>query len=291
MTKVKIIKGSNKGDQIKLENLYLNRHNLKETAEKLGKAFVYSNYITDKEDVVAVKDSPGTPKELKNKYDWRLFQELLAQADVLITASRYFRKVEKEGAETIQNLISQFDEGAEFEKLGKWRLVNGYEKRNPDIAVVSKSLDFNIPNTATKRERSVYVFTTHPMFGSRKANNLRAQGAKIIAAGVEGVDGQTLIDHLHHECGYNTVKLVAGPQLLKILLDSDVLNRLYITQVQKKINAPDKKKIAVVKNKKVSDINGFKLTEEYLQENVVLDDGTTTDQRFLVYDNKNSDYR
>jgi riboflavin biosynthesis pyrimidine reductase len=273
--------------KVPLKGLYLS-HNLKELAKKIKRPLVISNYVTDKNDVIATKDEEGNfqvAKEIKNSHDWRLFQELSAQADILITGSNYFQRFAEKGDEA-QNILTEFEEGGSFEELGKWRLNNGYKKRSPDIAVVSRSLDFSIPKAAVMGDRKVIVFTSYKMVNTEKAKELEKQGAVVIGAGEEGVNGAQMIVALG-DMSYQIVKMTTGPAVLKILLDSDVLDRLYITQVQKEIEYDDTSLVMTVlgNGNKVKDMKNFKLTEEYSEESVETDKGQTASQKFFVYDN------
>jgi hypothetical protein len=122
-----------------LEGLYLG-HNLHRISESLGKTLVYANYISNLDDVIAVKDSDGlckVPRALKNPDDWRLFQELEAQADVTITSRAYLRRIALR-SDRAQNVLMQFETGNEFEKLGEWRLQHGFKSRSPDVAIVGR---------------------------------------------------------------------------------------------------------------------------------------------------------
>ncbi len=74
--------------------------------------------------MIAIEGVRGSPEELKNPTDWRLFQELTAQADVLITGASYMHDFVDQG-ESVQNVLTQFDKGSAFEDLGIWREQHG----------------------------------------------------------------------------------------------------------------------------------------------------------------------
>jgi len=273
---------------VQLEGLYL-RHNLQELARKLGRPVVIATYITDLNDVIAVKDLRGAPEKLKNPSDWRLFQELITQADVIITGTGYMSDFAKKG-ESGQNVLTQFDKGGTFEDLGDWREQNKL-KRKPDIAVVSRSLDFEIPEGIITEGREVFVFTTYDMTSSDKAQKLKDAGATVIGAGNEGVDGAVMVKHLG-QVGYKVIKLTTGPRVLKILMDAKVLDRLYITRVNRKITDDLSSAITVLEGKRVDDLTseegGFNRTERYTNDKVTTNDGHTTSQEFLVYNRRQS---
>jgi len=267
---------------VQLEGMYL-EHNLQELAKKLGRPVVIANYVTDLNDVIAVKDVRGAPEKLKNPSDWRLFQELTAQADVMITGTSYMSEFVQKG-ESGQNVLTQFDKGGTFEGLGDWREKNRL-KRNPDLVVVSRSLNFSIPKTISESGRKIFIFTIDSMQDSEEAKALKKAGATVIGTGKEGVDGVVMVKRLGQE-GYKVIKLTTGPRALKILMDAKVLDRLYITRVNKTITDDLSQAVTVLEGRKVDDLlnEGFKISERYLQEKVTTNDGYATSQEFLVYE-------
>ena len=82
--------------QLPLEGLYLDQK-LREIAAKVGRGVVLTNFLTDKNGVVAKASQDGKfqiPTDLKNASDWGRFQELMAQADVTISGGSYFKRLE-----------------------------------------------------------------------------------------------------------------------------------------------------------------------------------------------------
>jgi riboflavin biosynthesis pyrimidine reductase len=278
-------------NQIKeIEGLYLKR-DLQGLSKKAGRMVIIANYVTDINDVIARKDESGefqVATELKNNPDWRLFQELTAQADIIITGAGYLKRFAAKG-EGAENVIDQFSSGGQFENLGNWRLEQGFKKRNPDIAIVSRSLDFDIPKAVFGDGRRVIVFTTYEGTISPKAKEFKNMGVFVIGSGVDGVDGKIMADFLASgKVGekYNVVKMTTGPRVLKILLDANVLDELYITQVQREIEADAKDIQTVLRGTKISDLPGFKVSELYTLTGVETADGHTVTEKFIVYDNE-----
>jgi riboflavin biosynthesis pyrimidine reductase len=99
----------------------------------------------------------------------------------------------------------------------------------PDIAIVSNSLDFPIPDVLTKNGRRVVVFTSGEPDGGRVAE-IEENAGIVVNAGKNGVNGKKMVETLA-ELGYQTIYSGAGPKILHLLLTSQVLNRLYLTQV------------------------------------------------------------
>jgi hypothetical protein len=77
-----------------------------------------------------------------------------------------------------------------------------------------------------------------------------------------------------------------GPSVVKILLDAKVLDRLYLTQIHRKISVDDPAAVKKIlhNGKKISELGDFVLTKKYLQDKVVTEDHTITSQEFLLYE-------
>lgn len=281
---------------VSLEGMYLS-HGLQELAKRVDHPLVVANYVVDVDDVIAIVGMRGSPEKLRNPSDWRLFQELNAQADVIITGTGYMREFAERG-DSSQNVLTQFEEGSTFEDLGDWREQRGL-KRNPDLAVVSRSLNFSIPETISERGRRTFIFTTYLMQDRQEAREFENGGATVVGAGEEGVDGAVMIERLGQE-GHRVIKMATGPRVLRILMDAEfknregrlirkgALDRLYITRVDRKITDDSSSAITVLEGRKVADLTsegrGYRRAERYSHDNVTTDDGFETSQEFLVYE-------
>ena len=272
-----------------LSRLYLGQ-NLLRISENLKRSFVYTNYLTNEDDIIAVKDEDGNfqvAKEIKNVFDWLLFQQLEAQADVIITSSAYLRRFSTKGEEA-EDVLSVFEPGNTFENLGNWRLQHGYKTRSPDIAIVARSLNFRIPDIQKLGNRKIIVFTPDMVADSPEAQVLQEAGIAVIGSGAEGVDGKIMIGYLSEKMLCRTIEMTTGPAVLKILLDANVLDRIYISRVRRKIPVIDSLSVKRILSDggKLSDRKDFILTQRYIMEKCFLEDGTITSQQFLCYDNK-----
>lgn len=215
-----------------LHGLYLG-HNLRQQgAAASSKPYIYANFVTSLDGRIAVEDPdhPGlkVPENVANDRDWRLFQELAAQADLIISSGRYLRDWAAGRAQE----ILQVDD-PRFADLRDWREVQGLSPQ-PDIAIISHSLDFPIPDVLTAAGRSVVVFTTAEHDRSR-VPHIEAKAGRVYVAGKEGeksVDGAMMAQKMH-ELGYHTVYSAAGPQILHLLLEGRVLQRLYLTRASR----------------------------------------------------------
>lgn len=214
-------------EQHALEGLYL-AHDLRHLAQEQSRPYVYANFVTSLDGRIAVAHPtrPGlmVPKATSNERDWRLFQELAAQADLIISSGRYLR----DWADGRAQEILQVDD-PRFADLREWRQARGLSPQ-PDIAIVSHSLDFPIPDVLTAAGRKVVVFTTE-LHNPDRVPLIEAAAGKVYVASREGeasVDGALMLQRLQ-ELGYQTVYSSAGPQILHLLLAGGVLDRLYLT--------------------------------------------------------------
>jgi riboflavin biosynthesis pyrimidine reductase len=276
--------------QVALEGLYLDQR-LAGLSAKIGRSLVITNFLTDRNGVIAKADEHHhfhIPPEIKNASDWRLSQELMAQADIIISGGSYFEQVSVPGNHA-EDILYQFEPEGEFEKLGNWRLEAGYKKRSPDLAIVTLSLDFKIPEKMLRMDRRIVIFTIDGNANSAKARALKPSGAAVIGAGAEGVDGNRLIDTLNNGMGYRVIMMASGPSVLGILLKAKRLDLFYVTEAQREIafDDPSSVKTILPKGEKVNELKELLITHRYIQENVFTEDGSRISQFFTRYDRKN----
>jgi riboflavin biosynthesis pyrimidine reductase len=212
------------GHERPLKGTYL-AHQLRQYSQTSGRAFVYSNFITSLDGRIAIphptRDGLMVPRDTANDRDWRLFQELAAQADLIISTGRYLRDWADGRAQEILRV-----DDPEFADLKAWRLEQGLSPQ-PDIAVISGSLHFPIPDVLTAGGRKVIVFTTTDPDPER-VEEIEAKAGQVIVAGKNSVAGDRMVDHMT-ELGYQTIYSAAGPKVLHLLLAGGVLDRLYLT--------------------------------------------------------------
>ena len=270
--------------QVPLEGLYLGQK-LLEKANELGRSLVLTNFLTDQNEVVAKAGKEGhfqVPAEIKNSADWDRFQELMAQADVTISGGSYFNRLA-----TSQDVLYPFEPGNEFEQLGQWRLDSGYPKRSPDVAIVARELDFQLPEKLIKSGRKITIFTTNAMANSDEAKVFSNANTTVVGSGETGVDGGRMIDMLER-LGYRVIIMVSGPHILDLLLKAKRLDRLYVSQVQVKIPSDDPATVQtmLLEGKKIRDLQEFYLAHQFIQDHVVTEEGSIISQSFLRYDRK-----
>ncbi|MCZ7533743.1 MAG: dihydrofolate reductase family protein [Acidimicrobiia bacterium] len=211
--------------RVSLHGLYL-AHDLRSQTRN-DQVFCFSNFVVSLDGRVSVSDSPdeppsGVPPSLTSPEDWRLFQELVAQADAVLVSGRYVHDV---GTGRAQPLV-QLDRPG-MADLGDWRRDAGLSPA-PSVVVVSSSLDFE-PEAALRLGSRVLVVTDDDAPRERSAA-LTASGIAVVSAGTRGVEGSRLADALA-ESGHHTIFATAGPVILHLLVAAGLLDRLFITSV------------------------------------------------------------
>lgn len=208
-----------------LRGLYLGQAIRNQPPPK-DRAYVYANFITSLDGRIAVAADGETDASLAeavtNPRDWRLFQELAVQADLLITSGRYLREY---AAGARQEILQVYND-PNFEDLKEWRLEQDLPAQ-PALAVISRSLNFQVPSSLAEAERALLIFTTHDA-DPQRIRALEAQSAQVIIAGEGSVSG-ALLAKAAYELGYRWIYSTAGPKVHHLLLSGGVLDRLHLT--------------------------------------------------------------
>lgn len=189
--------------------------------------FVYANFLASLDGRIALEDDatgvPYLPKSLTTPDDFRLFLELEAQADCLITHGGYLRALHEGRLGNILQIGCHPEHG----DLAQWRLDNGL-KPQPAVVIASASLDFPFPESLKASGQKVYIATGRDADPARVKHWL-SRGHEVLVAG-EGrmVEGGALVRALGDR-GYRTLYLVAGPHMLDTMVREGRLRRLYQT--------------------------------------------------------------
>jgi riboflavin biosynthesis pyrimidine reductase len=212
-----------------LRGLYLDDALFPSASSEGSRPFVYSSFVASVDGRIALPD-PKTqthvvPKATANPRDWRLFQELAARADVLVTTGRYIRDLAQGTAQDELPVSAK----PEFADLIEWRRARGLAPQ-PAVAIVSASLNLPIPPGVLKSARPLYLVTGAGADPGHAAA-LEAKGIRVLRAGDEmRVQGRRLVAALRGE-GFDNIDMIAGPELLNTLIADDVLDSLFLTQV------------------------------------------------------------
>lgn len=211
--------------ELPLYGLYLG-HDVRREAAAPARPFVYANFVASLDGRIAVPGPTGSglivPKQVANSRDWRLFQELAVQADVVISSGRYLRDYASGHA---QEILRVYDD-PHFADLAQWRAQQGLSPQ-PDIAVISASLDFPIPEALLAGGRRVVIFTTEQA-DRQRVHDLEAHAGQVVIAGDSTVTGDRLVQAMAG-LGYRAIYSASGPKVLHLLLAAGVLDRLYLT--------------------------------------------------------------
>lgn len=208
-----------------LKNLYLHHHGWHMLDQ--NKPTVVANFVTSTDGRIAISQNkvskPQLPRTLTSKEDFRLFLELYAQADCLITHGGYLRALtDNQLGNILQLPLEQY-----FQDLHKWREKQGL-KPNPDIVVASASLDFPLHSSLNDSEQKIYIATgqkTEPSL-CEKWQDL---GYEILFAGKSNfVEGSPLIKALADR-NYQHIYLIAGPKMLHTMVQDKQLDKLYLS--------------------------------------------------------------
>jgi riboflavin biosynthesis pyrimidine reductase len=189
--------------------------------------FVYANFVSSLDGRIAVVEADTGEsyvlEDLTSSHDWRLFQELQAQADCMVTHGGYLRAL---AARKFEDIL-QVGVAEQARDLGRWRAAHGLA-RQPAIAIVSRTLDFPIPSSLERHEQPVHIVTADGAPAERVAF-WRDHGYEVVFAGPgASVEGAPMIRRLGAR-GYARVYLLAGPQMLETVLRDGSLSRLYLT--------------------------------------------------------------
>jgi len=216
------------GEQQPLEGLYLQQQ--LHTKGQPNRPFVYSNFITTLDGRIAIgvsnRSTHTIPATTGNPRDWRLYQELAGQADLLITSGRFYRQSVIGEAQDILPV----DRQPAFADIRDWRMNQGL-RAQPDIAILSGSLDIPLTALEPYRERRILVITGEAADPTR-LKRLQEHGIEVIHAGADTqVDGSMMIPELAAR-GYRSIYAIAGPAVFHTLLQARVVDRLYLTITQ-----------------------------------------------------------
>ncbi|RYU63288.1 riboflavin biosynthesis protein RibD [Methylolobus aquaticus] len=209
---------------VPLQGLYLDLalHQLGTPADP----FVYANFLCSLDGRIALEDATGQtylPKTLTTPDDFRLFLELAAQSDCLITHGGYLRSL----AEGRLGNILQIGLVEPHRDLLAWRVANGLPPQ-PDVVVASASLDFPMPDSLAHHGQRCCIATGAGADSGRIAA-WQAKGYEVLVTGTgETVEGAALIRALGQR-GYRRPYLIAGPHMLDTMLRDGCLVRLFQT--------------------------------------------------------------
>lgn len=189
-----------------------------------GEVHVYGNFIVSLDGRISVWDSSlddqQVPRSLANARDWRLYQELAAQSDIMLTSARFFRQL---AAGCAQDLLPVAD-GHGYEDLREWRREHGLQAQ-PDVLILSASLD--IPLQALPGDRRLWIVTGADA-PEQRVRLLEHAGARVVRCSGPHVSGAEIRGLLEDQ-GYRSAYMIAGPQVHRTLLMDGAVDTLFLT--------------------------------------------------------------
>jgi riboflavin biosynthesis pyrimidine reductase len=189
--------------------------------------FVYANFVSSLDGRIAVVEADTGEsyvlEDLTSSHDWRLFQELQAQADCMVTHGGYLRAL---AARKFGDIL-QVGLAKQALDIGRWRRAHGLT-RQPAIAIVSRTLDFPIPPSLEQHEQPVHIITGPDAPADRVAFWRDHRCEVVLAGSGASVEGASMVRTLGAR-GYSRLYLLAGPQMLETVLRDGSLSRLYLT--------------------------------------------------------------
>ncbi|MCL1594139.1 MAG: dihydrofolate reductase family protein [Actinomycetia bacterium] len=208
----------NPGVERNLRGLHL-AHEIRSHVEP-DDSFVFSGFITSIDGRIGSDDSVGAPRAIRNDRDWRLFQELMVQADVVLVSGRYVRDVARGKA---INIVPAPGDG-NTDDLIRHRVDRGLPAR-PAVAVVTRSGGFDASAAAGLSDHVIIAHGAE--VGSDVTRSWAEAGLDAVGVGVDGdVDVDRLMSALAQR-GHRIVFSAAGPGVLAMLVPR--LDALYVT--------------------------------------------------------------
>lgn len=192
---------------------------------KAADIFIYANYISSLDGRISLLNQQtgqfSVPDSLGNQRDWRLYQELAGQCDVMITSARYFRQLAQGQA---QDLLP-VGRSPDFSDIQTWRQQQGLAAQ-PDVVVLSNSLNIPISALTSLKERNVLLLTsnTAPQHAIKRMQEANIQ----VIQAPKQVTGLFIRQTLIH-LGYSSAYMIAGPQVHHTLQVDGCIDTLFLT--------------------------------------------------------------
>ncbi len=211
------------GQTLPLQGLYLALGLHRKASD--GEVHIYVNYIQSLDGRISLPDVNSgefsVPASIANKRDWRLYQELAGQCDIMITSARYFRQLAKGCAQDLLPVGVEPD----YHDIRLFREQEGL-KPQPDVMILSDSLDIPLDSLSCMKDRSIIVLTGKGSDAAKVAQ-LEQVGVQVIQL-EGGITGKAIRRTLQQH-GYRSAYMIAGPKVHHTLAADGSLDELFLT--------------------------------------------------------------
>ena len=201
----------------------------------LDRPFIYANFVSSLDGRTSQIDRESgrirPPRAISSEDDWRLYRELAAQADAVVTSSSRLTAMLAEGRDEIECV-----EGLAEGDVGAWRSERGLPPQ-PSCIVLGKTFDFPVESLLAKR-RCDLVLMMGALADRRLAAQLRDSGIDVRFGDHRWVLAGDVVA-MARARGFRTLYLIGGPDVLYTMLDAALLDRLYLTQALVTIGGRD----------------------------------------------------
>ena len=245
-------------DSVQLQGLYL-AHNLL-TPKNNELPVIYANFLTSMDGRIAIKHDEDEyyqlPAQLKSNEDFMLLLELYAHADCIITHGGYMRAL---NAGRLGNVL-QIPNTPETEYLHEWRKRKKM-KPNPDVVIVSGSLNFPWHDSLDNSGQSVYI-ASGGLAAEQKHQEWFQREHKVHRFGdTMHVDVDDLMNFLQAN-NYRSVYLMAGPDLLQDMIEKNYVQHFFVTMSHQLLGGKSYK--SLLNGDMLSNSRHLKLEQMYL---------------------------
>ena len=212
-------------DHVTMDSSFIYRDESLHSRES-GTPYIYANLLASLDGRIAIHDSKvasgmTTPAQIRSALDWRLFCQLQAQADVVITHSGYLRSL---ASSDLGNILQLADDTVEVQRA---RSQYGLAQQ-PRVLVLSVSLDFDEGLLLDSAGSSIAVLTPASAEATR-VEQLRAAGLEVVKTqSVCSVGAADTMKYLQRISAKNAY-LQTGPEFIRDAVSAGVLKRLYLT--------------------------------------------------------------
>ena len=191
----------------------------------VGRPFIYANFLASLDGRIALRNSDGlkaVPATIANDRDWRLYTELLVQADAVLTTGPQARAI---ASGEFKDMMTTAHE--RYPDLRDYRRARGLSEHPTCVVVTSRPQD--LAEGGLKAAHPGAIMAVTPATARDEARAARAAGLQVImvddAPAVTGKDLWRALD----ERGLRRVYMTGGPRLFHGLLAERVVDRLYLT--------------------------------------------------------------